>query len=57
MDARHQRAEEILATGMIERRGLVYYVPSQSGKPRYAVNFDGPTPDCGCDDFEEPASL
>jgi transposase len=53
MNARHQRAEEILATGMIERRGSVYFVPSQSGKPRYAVRFDGPTPDCGCDDFEE----
>jgi transposase len=53
MDARQQRAEEILATGRIARQGHIFWVPSQSGKPRRSVMLDGETgPSCDCDDFE-----
>ncbi len=52
MDARQQRAEENLATGRIARQGHIYWVPSQSGKPRHSVMLDGETPSCDCADFE-----
>ncbi len=50
-DARHQRALEILATGKIDRQGHIFFVPSQSGKPRRSVMLD-PTPSCDCPDFD-----
>jgi transposase len=50
-NARKQRAEEILATGKIDRQGHIFFVPSQSGKPRRSVIFE-PTPSCDCPDFE-----
>ncbi|HEY7329016.1 MAG TPA: SWIM zinc finger family protein [Gemmataceae bacterium] len=50
-DARQQRALEILATGKIDRQGHIFFVPSQSGKPRRSVMLD-PTPSCDCADFE-----
>jgi transposase len=52
MDARREKAEQILATGMITRQGHVFWVPSQSGKPRHSVMLDGDKPTCDCDDFE-----
>lgn len=52
MDARQQRAEEILATGKIDRQGHIFWVPSQSGKPRHSVMLDEPGPSCDCADFE-----
>lgn len=50
-EARKQRAEEILATGKIDRQGHIFFVPSQSGKPRRSVLLD-PAPSCDCADFE-----
>jgi hypothetical protein len=47
MDARRQRAEEILATGKIDRQGHIFFVPSQSGKPRHSVMLDEPGPTSG----------
>src|SRR5260370_20426495 len=52
MDARQQRAEELLATGMIHRQGHVWFVPSQSGGGRHAVVFQGDAANCDCSDFE-----
>ncbi len=52
-DPRQQRAEQILATGMIVRQGHIFFVPSQSGKPRHSVMLDGEAPSCDCADFEE----
>jgi transposase len=56
MDARQQRAEEILATGPIDQQGHIYFVPSQSGRPRYSVLLE-PEPTCSCLDFEERGGL
>lgn len=51
MGARQQRAIEILATGKIDRQGHIFFVPSQSGKPRRSVILD-PAPSCDCADFD-----
>jgi transposase len=53
MDARRQRAEELLATGKIERQGDLFFVPSQSGGARYSVRVDDGVWSCSCADFEE----
>jgi hypothetical protein len=53
MDARRTRAEEILATGMIERQGHIFRVPSQSAKSRHSVILDDDGLTCSCLDFEE----
>lgn len=53
MDARQEKAEQILATGMIIRKGHIYFVPSQSGKPPRSVMLDSEIgPSCDCPDWE-----
>src|SRR5436305_2051330 len=52
MDARLQKAAEILATGLIHQQGHVWFVPSQSANGRHAVRFDSGAPTCDCEDFE-----
>jgi hypothetical protein len=53
MDARRQRAEELLATRKIERHGDLFFVPSQSGGARHSVRVDDGKWSCSCADFEE----
>jgi transposase len=52
VDARQQRAGEILATGLIQRKGDLWYVPSQSGGTRHVVCFHEGKGNCDCADFE-----
>jgi transposase len=53
MDARRAKAEQILATWKIVRQGDIFFVPSQSGGPRYSVMVEGGEWSCSCADFEE----
>jgi SWIM zinc finger len=53
MDARKARAEELLATRKIGRRGDLFFVPSQSGGARHSVRTDDGVWSCCCPDFEE----
>lgn len=52
MDARHVKAQEIVAGGKITRGNGYYLVPSQSGAARHKVVLDGLFPSCTCADFE-----
>jgi transposase len=51
MDARQERAKEILASGLISQQDHLFFVPSQSSIRRHSVYLD-PEPSCDCDDFE-----
>jgi hypothetical protein len=52
MDARHVKAEQIVAGGKITRGNGYYMVPSQSGAARHKAVLDGLFPSCTCADFE-----
>src|SRR6188474_1582541 len=52
MDARYQKAEQIVAGGRITRGIDCCLVPSQHGTARYRVVPDGLFPSCTCGDFE-----
>jgi transposase len=53
MDAREERGLVIAATSKIEKNGLGWKVPSQSGNGTYIVSLDHGEPFCTCPDFEK----
>ncbi len=52
MDARQQRAMEMVNNPNIKQKGNLWLVPSQSGKGEYTVNLENETPHCTCRDHE-----
>src|SRR3954464_7850376 len=53
MTPREERGLVIAATARIVQKGVVWLVPSQSGKGRYTVSPDDTHPHCTCPDHEE----
>ncbi len=51
-DARQKRGEAIAEFCKVEKHGDVWFVPSQSGGPRYAVRLHPDLPTCTCPDWE-----
>lgn len=52
MDARQQRGQVIAEAGHLDRRGDLWFVPSQTSGGKYSVRIDTDMPTCSCPDFE-----
>jgi transposase len=52
VDARKERGQHIEESCHLERRGNVWYVPSQSSGGKYVVRMDPNLPTCSCPDFD-----
>ena len=53
MNAREERGLVIAATQKLTQKGMVWLVPSQSGRGRYTVSPDADCPYCSCPDHED----
>jgi transposase len=53
VQSRERLGLEIAALSKIAKHGLIWLVPSQSGRGRYTVSPDPAEPFCNCPDFEE----
>jgi hypothetical protein len=52
MEARLQKARDIVAGNTIKAGHGCYFVPSQTSTVKYRVTLDGLFPSCTCEDFE-----
>src|SRR4051812_29275540 len=52
MDAREVRGQQIAESGRLNKRGDVWFVPSQTGYGHYAVRLNADLPTCTCPDWE-----